>query len=211
MLSFIESLNIILWDNILIFLLCGTGIYYTFKLKDIQVKGFPRGFRQLFSDFKFSGERAGKEGMSSYQAMSTAIAAQVGTGNMAGAATAILSGGPGAIFWMWIAGLFGMATIFAEAVLAQKFKGYDEGGQRIGGPSYYIHKGIGSRGLAIFFSISIIIALGFIGNAVQSNSIAEAFNAAFQIPTYIIGFILAIMAAFIFMGGIGRITSLYYL
>lgn len=206
-LKLVESLNSILWDKLLIFLLCGTGIYYTFKLRNVQMRRFSAGVNQIFGDFTLFGERAGKEGMSSFQAISTAIAAQVGTGNMAGASTAILSGGPGAIFWMWIAAFFGMATIFVEAVLAQHFTARDEDGQLVGGPAYYIDKGLNNKFLAAFFSIAIIIALGFIGNAVQSNSISEAFKTAFDIPTFITGIILAIIAAIVFIGGIGRIAS----
>ena len=116
-------------------------------------------------------------------------------------------GGPGAIFWMWIAAFFGMATIFAEAVLAQTYKTKDDQGHVTGGPAYYISKGLGSRKLAVFFSISIIIALGFIGNMVQSNSIAGAFQTAFAVPPIAVGVIIAALAAFVFFGGMGRIAS----
>lgn len=206
-LELVKSLNSVLWDKLLIFLLCGTGIFYTFKLRNVQMRQFSTGVKQIFGDFTLFGERAGKEGMSSFQAISTAIAAQVGTGNMAGASTAILSGGPGAIFWMWIAAFFGMATIFVEAVLAQHFTARDKDGQIVGGPAYYIDKGLNNKFLAAFFAVAIIIALGFIGNAVQSNSISEAFKTAFNLPTFITGIILAIIAAIVFIGGIGRIAS----
>lgn len=148
--------------------------------------------------------------MSSFQALATAIAAQVGTGNIAGAATAIAVGGPGAIFWMWVAAFLGMATIFAEAVVAQKFKHVAEDGSVTGGPVYYIRaafKGNFGRTLAGIFAVLIIFALGFMGNAVQSNSIAAAFNKAFGIPQYIMGIIIAIAALFIFVGGIQRIAK----
>ena len=138
------------------------------------------------------------------------IAAQVGTGNIAGAATAIAVGGPGAIFWMWVAAFLGMATIFAEAVVAQKFKHVAEDGSVTGGPVYYIRaafKGNFGRTLAGIFAVLIIFALGFMGNAVQSNSIAAAFNKAFGIPQYIMGIIIAIAALFIFVGGIQRIAK----
>lgn len=207
LLSIIKSINEYLWGYILIFLLCGTGIFFTFRLKFVQVRKFKAGFRQMFGGFSLKGDKAGKEGMSSFQAVATAIAAQVGTGNLAGAATAIVAGGPGAIFWMWVSAFLGMATIFAEAVLAQKFKDKDKDGQVVGGPAYYIKKGLGSNGLAIFFSIAIIIALGFMGNMVQSNSIADAFKTAYGIPGWIVGLITAIIAGLIFMGGISRIAS----
>lgn len=207
LLSIIQRINDILWGYVLIFLLCGTGVFFAFKLKFVQVRKFNAGWKQMFGGFSLKGDKAGKEGMSSFQAVATAIAAQVGTGNLAGAATAIVAGGPGAIFWMWVSAFFGMGTIFAEAILAQKFKDTDKDGQVVGGPAYYIKKGLGSNGLAVFFSIAIIVALGFMGNMVQSNSIADAFQSAYGIPAYIVGIIVAALAGLIFMGGIGRIAS----
>ena len=153
---------------------------------------------------------AGADGMSSFQALATAVAAQVGTGNIAGAATAIFIGGPGAIFWMWVAACLGMATIFAEAVMAQKYKVVGKDGEVTGGPVYYIRAAFsGNLGkvLAAAFSVFIIIALGFVGNAVQSNSIAAAFKEAFNVPVYIMGIIIAVIALFVFMGGTKRIVQ----
>ena len=205
MLEIIKSINSVLWGYVLIFLLCGTGIYFTFQLRFVQVRKFKQAFKQAFGGIKL-GTKAGKDGMSSFQSLATAIAAQVGTGNLAGAATAIAAGGPGAIFWMWLSAFFGMGTIFAEATLAQKFKEKRDG-EVTGGPAYYIEKGLGSKKLAAFFSIAIILALGFIGNMVQSNSIGDAFNSAFGINPIIIGIIVAILAGLIFIGGVGRIAS----
>jgi AGCS family alanine or glycine:cation symporter len=165
-----------------------------------------RAFGGLFSK---KGE-AGKDGMSSFQALATAIAAQVGTGNIAGAATALAIGGPGAIFWMWIAAFLGMATIFAEAVMAQKYKQVGKDGQVTGGPVYYIRaafQGTFGKVLAGIFAVLITLALGFMGNAVQSNSIASAFNTAFGIPQPVMGVIVAIIALFVFMGGMKRIAK----
>ncbi|MCI7372684.1 MAG: alanine:cation symporter family protein, partial [Desulfovibrio piger] len=171
----VSNINSFIWGMYcLIPLLCGVGIYFTIRLKFIQVRKFGQAVRMLFGDLSLKGKRADKHGMSSFQSVATAIAAQVGTGNLAGAATAIAMGGPGAIFWMWIAAFFGMATIFAEAVLAQVYRTRDDAGHITGGPAYYISKGLGSHKLAVFFSVSIIIALGCIGNMVQSNSIADA-------------------------------------
>ncbi|SEG01550.1 alanine or glycine:cation symporter, AGCS family [Caloramator fervidus] len=206
MLEFVKGINSILWGYVLIFLLCGTGVYYTFLLKGVQVRRFKDGFKRVFGNITLKGEKAGKEGMSSFQALATAIAAQVGTGNLAGAATAIASGGPGAIFWMWLSAFFGMSTLFSEAVLAQVFKDKVED-EVTGGPAYYIKKGLGSNVLAYFFSISIILALGFMGNMVQSNSIGAAFYNSFGIKPIYVGIILAIIAGFIFIGGIKRIAS----
>ncbi|WP_286935022.1 MULTISPECIES: alanine/glycine:cation symporter family protein [Aminobacterium] len=207
LIDIVQGINGILWSYVLIFLLCGTGIYFTFRLKFVQLRKFGDACRHAFGGITLFGEKAGKEGMSSFQSLATAIAAQVGTGNLAGAATAIASGGPGAIFWMWISAFFGMSTIFAEAVLAQIYKERDVDGQVVGGPAYYISKGFGSKGLAAFFSIAIIIALGFIGNMVQSNSISDAFQTAFNMPSLYVGIGLALLAGLIFFGGISRIAS----
>lgn len=126
------------WNGLLLYLLVGTGLIFTIRTRFIQVRKFGTGFRRLFGSVNLNGEKAGKEGMSSFQAVATSIAAQVGTGNITGCATAMISGGPGAIFWMWVAAFFGMATIYGEAVLAQTFKTKDEAGHVIGGPVYYI-------------------------------------------------------------------------
>lgn len=209
MLDFVQAVNSILWDFLLIFLLCGTGAYFTFKLKFIQVRKFKESFKMTFGKIKF-GKKAGAEGMTSFQSLATAIAAQVGTGNLAGAATAIASGGPGAIFWMWISAFFGMSTIFAEATLAQEYKTKIDG-QVTGGPAYYLSKGLRNKKLgkflSIFFSITIILALGFIGNMVQSNSIGGAFESAFNIDAKIVGVVVALLAGAIFIGGVKRIAS----
>lgn len=206
MLELVQSINSYLWGPIMMVVLVGCGILFTINLKFIQVRNFGKAFKFAFKDFSLSGKKADGEGMSSFQSLATAIAAQVGTGNLAGAATAIISGGPGAIFWMWISAFFGMATIFAEAVLAQTFKEVKEG-QVTGGPSYYISKGLGLKWLAAIFSILIIIALGFVGNMVQANSIGEAFYGALGVPRWIVGIVVCIIAGFIFIGGIGRIAS----
>lgn len=205
LLPYVVKFNGIMWNTVLIFLLCGTGIYFSIRLKFVQVTKFKAAFKQVFGGIKF-GNKAGKDGMSSFQSLATAIAAQVGTGNLAGAATAIVSGGPGAIFWMWLSAFFGMSTIFAEATLAQKYKTKVDG-QVTGGPAYYIRDGLHCKWLAAFFSVTIILALGFIGNMVQANSIADAFHSAFGINQMVVGVIIAILAGFIFIGGISRIAS----
>lgn len=198
------------WSNILLYVLVGTGIFFTIRTGFIQVRRFKAAWKRVFGGFSLNGKKAGKDGMSSFQALATAIAAQVGTGNIAGCATALVSGGPGAIFWMWLAAFFGMATIYGEAVLAQKTRVRDENGQITGGPVYYIHAafhGAFGKFLAVFFSIAIILALGFMGNMVQSNSISDAFYNAFGAPKLAVGVCCAAVAAFIFVGGISRIAS----
>ncbi|MDD2967361.1 MAG: sodium:alanine symporter family protein [Desulfovibrionaceae bacterium] len=204
----VSSINGVLWGvYCLIPLLVGAGIYFTFKLNFVQLRRFGRAVKYTFRGISFSGEKAGKDGMSSFQSLATAIAAQVGTGNLAGAATAIAMGGPGAIFWMWIAAFFGMATIFVEAVLAQIYKSTDDTGAVIGGPAYYISKGLGSKALAGFFAVAIIIALGFIGNMVQANSIADAFSNTLGVPPLVVGSCVAAFVAIVFLGGVRRIAS----
>ena len=209
--SIVGKINSFLWDFALLFLLCGTGIYFTIRLKFVQIVKFKDGWDRTFGGLSLRGKAAGKEGMSSFQSLATAVAAQVGTGNLAGAATALIAGGPGAIFWMWLSAFFGMATIFVEASLGQQYKTVTESGNAIGGPAYYIKaafKGVFGKFLAGLFAIFIILALGFMGNMVQSNSISGAFVNAFpQIKPIYIGIACALVAAFIFIGGLKRIAS----
>lgn len=211
LMSFVDTVNSILWDNILIYALLGVGIIYTVILRVPQISKIGPGFKQTFGGLFGKNKQEKVEGeMTSFQALSTAIAAQVGTGNLAGVATAIASGGPGAIFWMWVSGIFGMATNFGEAVLAQK---YSEtiGGEKTGGPAYYLRNGIKNKTLgkflAGFFAVSIIIALGFVGNMVQSNSISAAVNSAFGINKVVIGVVTAIIVGLILVGGMKRIGN----
>lgn len=203
-LTILQKINTFLWNYVLLFLLLGAGILFTIRLRFIQIRKFPMIFKYVFRSI-FKKKKTDGEGISSFQALSTAIAAQVGTGNLAGVATAIAFGGPGAIFWMWVSALFGMGTIFAEAVLAQKFR-QKKDGQMTGGPAYYIRHGLGNKYLAGFFAVSVIVALGFIGNMVQSNSIGEAFYKAFHVPKVTMGIIIATLIGLIIIGGIRRIS-----
>ncbi len=209
----VDFINSYLSGYILVFLLVGVGLFYSIKTKFVQVRCFGEGFKKVFK--KQKGGKSG--GLSSFQALATAVAAQVGTGNIVGACGAILIGGPGAIFWMWVIAFLGMATNYAEAVLAQKTKITDENGEIHGGPVYYIKaafKGRLGKGLAIFFAVAIIIACGFIGSMVQSNSITtniEGVFASFGVDAsgylWIIGVVVALLAGIIFIGGIKRIAS----
>ena len=197
-------------DYVLIIALLGGGIWFTFKLGFIQVRGFGEGMRRTFGGLFSKKGNADKDGMSSFQALATAIAAQVGTGNIAGAATALAIGGPGAIFWMWIAAFLGMATIFGEAVLAQKYKQVGSDGEITGGPVYYIRaafKGTFGKVLAGIFAVLIILALGFMGNAVQSNYIAAAYHTSIGVPQASVGVLDALIALFVFVGGMQRIAK----
>ena len=208
-LNIVAKANSYLADYILIILLVGVGLFYTIKTRFVQVRCFGEGMKKVFGNLSLKGgKNAG--GLSSFQALATAIAAQVGTGNIVGASGAILIGGPGAIFWMWVIAFLGMATIYAEAVLAQETRVVDENGEVHGGPAYYIKKafpnGFG-KFLTGLFAVATILALGFMGTMVQSNSIAESLNTAFGVEGWIVGIIVAAVAAFIFIGGIQRIAS----
>ena len=209
LLAIVQKLNAYLSDYILIVLLVGVGLYFSFKTRFVQVRCFGEGCKRVFGGLKLKGGKQ-KGGLSSFQALATAVAAQVGTGNIVGASGAILVGGPGAIFWMWIIAFLGMATIYAEAVLAQETKLVSEDGEVRGGPVFYIKKAFtGGFGkfLAVFFAIASVLALGFMGSMVQSNSIAETCNTAFNIPVWVMGAIVAVIAAIIFIGGAQRLAS----
>lgn len=195
--------------SVLVYILVGSGIFFTFKLRFIQIRKFPTAIKYVFGNISLLGNKAGKDGMSSFQALATAIAAQVGTGNLAGAATALAAGGPGAVFWIWVSAFFGMATIYSEAVLAQKTKVTLKDGRVVGGPVYYIKnrfKNEFGKVLAAIFAVLIILVAGFI-NMVQSNSISAAFVEIMPISPLIIGVGLAIISSTIFLGGVKRIVS----
>ena len=209
LLDIMNTINTYMADYVLIVLLVAVGLYFSFKTRFVQVRCFGEGMKKVFGNFSLKGEKQ-KSGISSFQALATAVAGQVGTGNIVGASGAILLGGPGAIFWMWVIAFLGMATIYAEAVLAQKTRVVDEDGTVHGGPIYYIKhafKGNFGKFLAGFFAIATVISLGFIGGMVQSNSIGATINTAFGVPTWITGVILAIVVAFIIIGGAQRIAA----
>ena len=213
------TINTYLSNYILLILLIGVGVFYSIKTKFVQVRCFKEGCKNVFGNIKLKGGKQ-EGGLSSFQALATAVAAQVGTGNIVGACGAILIGGPGAIFWMWIIAFLGMATIYAEAVLAQKTKVVNADGSVEGGPIYYIKtafKGSFGKFLAVFFSIAAIIALGFVGAMVQSNSIAENVAGAFAacgagettltVVKVIIGVIVAALAGFVLFGGTQKLAA----
>ena len=202
LLEIVQMVNTYLSDYILCFLLIGLGLYYTIRTRFVQVRCLGEGFSRFFGNFSLHG-RDGRGGMSSFQALATAVAAQVGTGNVVGAS--------GAIFWMWIIAFFGMATNYAEAVLAQETRVVKEDGTVLGGPVYYIRRafpGTFGKFLAAFFAVAITLALGFMGCMVQSNSIGETSEAAFGIPAWSIGIVIALLAGFVFIGGTKRIARI---
>ena len=207
LLPIVQKINGYLADYVLIFLLLGAGLWFTIKTGFVQ-RYLGQGLKSIFGGLKLKGDKQ-ESGMSSFQAVATAIAAQVGTGNIVGASGAILTGGPGAIFWMWVIAFLGMSTIYAEAVLAQKTRIIKDG-EVLGGPVYYIThfiKGGFGKFLAGFFAIAITIALGFFGCMVQSNSIGSTIETAFGIPGWIVGIVLVGICALIFIGGTQRLAS----
>ena len=203
------KINEYLSNYILVFLLLGIGFWYSIKTRFVQIRCFKEGWNSVFGNLSLRGKKH-DSGMSSFQALATAIAAQVGTGNIVGASGAILTGGPGAIFWMWVIAFLGMATIYAEATLAQETRTVDKDGNVLGGPVYYIttaFKGGFGKFLATFFAVAIILALGFMGCMVQSNSISATMETAFGIPSWVVGIVLIVICAFIFLGGVQRLAS----
>ena len=209
LLEFVKQINGCLSDYVLIVLLVGSGVFFSIKTRFVQVRCFGEGMRKAFGNFSLH-RKSSHSGLSPFQALATAVAAQVGTGNIVGAAGAILIGGPGAIFWMWVIAFFGMATIYAEAVLAQHTRVWDEQGSCHGGPVYYIKRAFPSwfgKFLAVWFAVAIVISLGFMGCMVQANSIGETCHNAFGVPTWSVGIVIAVVATVIFIGGISRIAS----
>ena len=213
--ALVGAVNLVLWDYLLIYALLGIGLFFTIYLGAPQVTKLGTGFKSVFGGLFAKKDPADKDhkSLSQFQALAVAVSAQIGTGNVAGVATAITAGGPGAVFWMWFSAVLGMSTIFAEALLAQKYRVVSHG-KYIGGPAFYITHGLtpkigrgAARFLSGFFSIALIIALDFIGNATQSNSIASAVTVAFDVPALAVGIGLAALAGLIIVGGVNRIAN----
>lgn len=192
----------------LVFILLGAGIFFTIRLKFVP-RYYLRTIKKLFTNPKDNSKATKASGMSPMQALSTAIASQVGTGNIVGVAMAILMGGPGALFWLWASALLGMSTNFAEAILGQIYKDKTADGHIVGGPAYYIHKGLHSQFLARLFSIFFILALGMIGIMVQANSISSSIVSIFpdSVNPLWVGVALAVFVGLILSGGITRIAT----
>jgi len=197
----IDFINTVLWDSVLIYLLLGTGIYFTLRTRFIQV----RHFSHMFSVLKHSN-KSDSAGISSFQALCTTLAARVGTGNLTGVAIALTAGGPGAIFWMWVVAFIGMSTSFVESSLAQLYKTKDDQGNYRGGPAYYMEKGLGMRWMGVLFSLFLIIAFGLVFNAVQANSIARASAVAFNVKPLHVGIGLVLLSGIVIFGGIRSVA-----
>src|SRR5690625_4178789 len=207
--EFIDWAGGIIWGPPLLILLVGTGIYLTFRLGILQLRLLPYSLKLVFTknqDKKSEGD------ISHFQALMTAMAATVGVGNIVGVATAVVLGGPGAIFWMWLAGFFGMATKYGEAILAVKYRVKDSKGEMAGGPMYYLEHGLKQKWLGVLFAIFGALAAFGIGNGTQSKAVADALNNTFSVPHWISGLALLIFAGLVILGGIkwiGRVTSFF--
>lgn len=207
--DWIDKISGWVWGPPLLILIVGTGLYLTFRIGFLQFRALPYSLKLAFSrnqDTRSDGD------ISHFQALMTALAATVGTGNIAGVATAVFLGGPGAVFWMWITALVGMATKYAEAVLAVKYRVQDENGEMSGGPMYYLERGLGQKWLGVLFAIFGAVAAFGIGNMVQSNSVADVVKTTFSIPTWVTGIVLMIFTALVILGGIksiGKVTSFF--
>lgn len=197
----IQTLNGVFWGWLVAGILLTTGIFFTIRLKFPQVRYFPRLFGNLIASMKAEG------GVSGFGALCAALGGQVGTGSLVGVATALASGGPGAVFWMWVTAILGMPISFSEAVLAQLFKVKNSDGTYRGGPAYYMEKGLKNKVLAALFSISIIIGIGFFYAMIQSNSISMALSGVVNIPPVVAGIILVILVALVIFGGVKRLSE----
>jgi AGCS family alanine or glycine:cation symporter len=203
----LSAVSSFVWGPVMLVLLLGTGLYLTIGLRAMPIRRLGYGFRQLFAGRREVREDAGE--ITPFQALSTALSATIGTGNIAGVATAIALGGPGAVFWMWITALVGMATKYGEAVLAVKYREVDERGAYVGGPMYYIRNGLGEgwRWLGATFALFAMIAAFGIGNTVQSNSVADVLNENLAIPAWVTGLVLAVLVLIVILGGVRRIAN----
>ena len=207
--KFLTTAADLIWGPPLLILLIGTGIYLTFRLTFIQLRLLPYSLKQVFSrrhDKKAEGD------ISQFQALMTAMAATVGVGNIVGVASAVVAGGPGAIFWMWLAGFFGMATKYSEAILAVKYRVKDSNGLMAGGPMYYLEHGLKQKWLGVLFAIFGALAAFGIGNGTQAKAVADVMSSTFEVPHYVTGIALVIFGALVILGGIksiGRVTAFF--
>ena len=203
--NFVSQINTFFYSYLLIYMLVGIGLFFTFKTGFVQFRLLPEMFRVITE--KAPIRKDGKKGISAFQAFTISAASRIGTGNVAGVATAIALGGPGAVFWMWCIALIGGASSFIESTLAQVYKTPNGDGTFRGGPAYYMEKGLGKRWMGVIFAIAITLCFGFIFNAVQANTIAIAFNQSFDINRTIIGIVLSVLTALVIFGGLRRIVS----
>ena len=202
--AIVDTVNNVLWGDgrVLIYLLVIAGIWFSVRLRFVQF----RHFTHMFSVMRGSTQ-SNESGISSFQALCTSLSARVGTGNLAGVAVAISLGGSGAVFWMWVIAFLGMATGFAESVLGQLYKVRDDNKEFRGGPAYYIKQGLGQHWLAVLFSLSLFLGYGLMFGSVQANTITDAINHAYAIPTSYTGIVIVVLAAMVIVGGIRAIAN----
>lgn len=208
--EFISKMNDFVWGTPTLILIVGTGVYLTLRLGFLQFRTLPYAFKLVFTPSKKDDKSKGD--ISHYQALTTSMAATIGTGNIVGVATAVVLGGPGAVFWMWITALFGMATKYAEAILAVKYRVTNDKGEMSGGPMYYLEHGLKAKWLGVLFALFGAIAAFGIGNMVQSNSISDALSTSFSVPTWVTGIVLTFFIALVILGGIksiGKVTAFF--
>ncbi len=207
--SFIGAVNSIVWGPLMLVLILGVGLFLTIGLKLMPILKLGTGFKLLWSGRSASGDELKAGEIPPYQALMTALSATVGTGNIAGVATAVFLGGPGALFWMWCTALVGMATKYAEAVLAVRYREVDEDGRHVGGPMYYIKNGLGAKWawLGVLFALFGAIAAFGIGNTVQANSVAQVLESNFSLPPAVTGGIIMVLVGLVLIGGIRRIGT----
>ena len=206
--KFTGALNSLVWGPCMLVLLVGTGLFLTIRLRFISFRYLPYALKLAFTPYR--GKKLEGD-ISHFQALTTALAATIGTGNIAGVATAVTLGGPGAVFWMWVTALVGMATKYSEAILSVKYRIVDKNGEMAGGPMYFLEKGLNAKWLGMLFALFGAIAAFGIGNMVQSNSVADAINSTFSIPQLYTGIALAVLTALVVLGGIksiGRVSSM---
>ncbi|WP_214825571.1 alanine/glycine:cation symporter family protein [Exiguobacterium algae] len=210
--SWLSSLSNLVWGPHLLILLVGTGIFLTIRLGFIQVTRLGVGLKEAFIPKQEKEQKRQRGDISHFQALMTALAATVGTGNMVGVATAIVLGGPGAVVWMWLSGFVGMATKYAEAILAVKYRVVDERGEIAGGPMYYLEHGLKKKWLGMLFALFASVAAFGIGNGVQTNSISLALNNSFDVPMLVTGIVMMALTAFVILGGvksIGKVVGVF--
>lgn len=203
--NIVANINNFMYSYLLIYMLVGIGLFFTIRTKFVQFRLLPEMFRVITE--KAPVGKDGKKGISSFQAFTISAASRIGTGNVAGVATAIAVGGPGAVFWMWLIALIGAASSFIESTLAQVYKVPEKNGLFRGGPAYYMEKGLNKRWMGVIFAVAITLCFGFVFNAVQANTISIAFEDSFDVSRPIMGVILAVLTAFIIFGGLKRIVS----
>lgn len=206
--KFISAVNSIVWGPYMLVLLVGTGIFLTIRIKFISFRYLPYALKLAFTPHQ---DKTSEGDISHFQALMTALAATIGTGNIAGVATAVTLGGPGAVFWMWVTALVGMATKYSEAILSVKYRIVDKKGEMAGGPMYFLEKGLNAKWLGMLFAFFGAVAAFGIGNMVQSNSTADAIKSTFGIPPLYSGIILAVLTGLVILGGIksiGRVSAM---